>query len=386
VDGEYGPQGKFMLTSAGRQNYEAQRLADLWSATDDNYGPASAMSQVQRGVSAVVSPLYRSVVGEGSGGTDRYGRATGLPRDTGAELDEMSRIAKPDGKYGYAAEMYARGANDVPGESSVYTPEGRSKFIGNEMTTPQGLANATAMNTDYPLANWFQTVGMSAREIPSTIGNYLGGGDENQAENIRALRANYNRTTPVMPDGADPQEFDAIGRQLQSADERMSGYNSAQLGPKFADLYNSTIGQFTGTMDRSYLPPVAEDALELPLESLTDPINAAMNVVAPGASAVKGYLTGGMAGAGGNLIRSLAKVPYRMADDATEEMVQNAGLQSAISGFTDYFFPAQTNPLMGNKNPNDADYEEKKDAAAIQANYDKQDAAKRYGRLLNRNK
>jgi hypothetical protein len=372
---QYGSGSNFMLTSDGRQNYEAQRLLDLWSATDENYGPASTMSQVQRAVGGFTAPIYNTLTGNST-------------RLAGEELDEIGRMSKPDGKYGYAAEMYYRSANDTPGqETSVYTPEGRSKFVDTEMTTPTGLANATMGNTDYPMANWYQSVGMRAREIPNTIGNWLGGGDKNLIQNLQELRRNYNRTTPVMPDGADSQGFTEIGKQLQSADARMSGYNAAQLGPKMADAWNSTIGLIPGLKtDRFYLPDAAVDALDMPIEAITDPINVSMNVMAPGVGAVKGAITGGANRAGNNLIRSLAKIPTRMGDDAIEEAAQGMALASTMSSPFDYFFPPRTNLLMGEKDPNDKDYDAQLKINTEQAKFDQMDAAERYGRMVGRKK
>lgn len=380
MEAEYGPQAKFMLTSDGRQNYEAQRLLDLWSATDENYGPASTMSQAQRAIGGFTAPIYNRLTRNST-------------RLAGEEWDEMGRMSKPDGKYGYAAEMYYRSASDNPEVASVYTPEGRPKYESASMTSPKGLGNAMMMNTDYPLANWYQSVGKYVSELPSTIGNALGGGDTNITRNLRELRNRFNRTTPVAPPGVELSDFRKIGEQLQSADERLSGYNSAQLGPKFADAYNSTpLASISGPMERTYLSPAMQTLLEVPAESVSDPINLAFNLAIPAGGAMMAGVRGGVAGGmmagarqgGGNLIRGLAKSFKRVGGDIVDEQAEALPFGTLTQGFMDYFSPEKNNALLPGSQPTDPDYDQKLQRAAEDANMDKQGAAKRYGELTNR--
>lgn len=381
LESQYGAgEARYMLTQDGRQNHEAQRLLDLWSATGENYLPASGMAQAQRAIGGLVAPAYSAIVGNSN-------------RLMGEQWDDMAKLSRPDGKYEYAAEMYRRGNDDAGDPASVYTAEGRPKYVSADMTSPQGLANAMALNTSYPLASWNQAVTMRGKQIPTVIGNALGGGDANFAENITGLRQSYNQFAPTVPDGADPQEYDRIGKLAQSADERMSGYNAAQLGPAVADGYNATAGKAFGNINRFYLPPVAEDLMELPVEAVTDAPNMAMNAAFPGASAAVGAAkkaaTGSVkavaARAGGDLIRSLAKVPSRMGDDLFEESTTGMGINSAVSGNPfSYFYPPKDNKMMGNEDPNAPGYDKKLDAASVQARQDQMDAARSYGEMIGR--
>lgn len=388
---QYGPEAKFVLNADGRQNYEAQRLLDLWSANDDNYAPASTMSQVQRAVGGFVSPIYGMMTGKASG-YDRYGIPTGLPRNAGEEWDEMALMSRPDGKYQYAAEVYGRSANDNPEAASVYTPEGRPKYEAVNPTSPMGLANMTTMNADFPLANAYQSNTKRVLEIPSTIGNALGGGDENQAQNLAELRNRVYRTTPVAPAGASMDEFRRVAQQLDSADKRLAGYNSAQLGPKFADLYNATpLATFTGKAQREFLSPAMQTLLEVPAESITDPINVAFNAAFPIAGAVRGAIGAGRAGlgamakqGGADLIRGLSKSLKRMGGDAVDEQVESAGIGSAFTGLGNYITPERHTLLMPGVEATDPQLNEKVQVAAEQANMDKQEAAAAYGRMINR--
>jgi hypothetical protein len=373
---QYGSDAEWRLTEGGQKNYDAQRVAELWSATQDDYTPASTMSQVARAVGGGVTKAYDAMV---PGSIPKAGQA----------WKEMGMINQPDGKYEYAARLYDRGAQH-PG--NVYTAEGLPKYGTVDPTTAAGLGNATALNQSFPLAAWYQQVGAPIREVANWMGNDREYGDPNMVRNLRELRAGFNRVTPVVPDGVDPQAFQTMGQKLSGADQRLSGWTSAYGGPAFADAYNATLGKVTGQMDRTYLSPFAQTMAEIPAEIVGDPVNAAFNVVLPVASGIKGAITGGIAGGarqaamqgGGSLIRKLASAPKRSLDDIIEENVEGLGFGSAVAGIQSYFSPEKKNLLMGEADPNDPGYDKKLEEASVQARTEQMDAAREYGDAVGR--
>lgn len=373
---QYGSDAEWRLTEGGQKNYDAQRVAELWSATQEDYQPASTMAQVARAVGGSAAKAYNALV------------PASIPK-AGQALTDMGMINKPDGKYEYAARIYAR-AGQNPG--NVYTEEGLPKYATVDPTTPAGLGAATSLNQSFPLAAWYQQVGGPIREVANYLGNDREYGDPNMVRNLRELRAGFNRVTPVVPDGVEPQAFQQMGQKLAGADQRLSGWTSAYAGPKFADAYNATLGKLTGPTKRTYLSPFAQTMAEIPAEIVGDPINAAFNVALPAVSGVKGMITGGIAGGarqaamqgGGNLIRQLATIPKRSLDDMVEENVEGIGFGSAIDGITSYFSPEKKNLLMGEADPNDPNYDRKLEEASVQARTEQMDAAREFGEAVGR--
>lgn len=390
VRSQYGGSAEYMLTGAGKKNHEAQRVAELWSAQDEGYAPASTFSQVQRALAPVFAYPYNAVTGNSN-------------RLVEEPWDEMAMISRPDGKLEYAASVYARGAGDEAKEGpvSVYTPEGRAKQgIYDPSSNPMGLVNALNENQSFAPGWMRQNVGDRMLEAGNEIGNYLGGGDSNMIANLRGLRQAYNRITPVRPDHIPEDTFQRLGQQAKGATTELRGWASAKLGPQLSDLENATLqramqigtmGQFGGDKGRSYLSPAASAVVETPGEMLADPTNLMFNAAAPLVGAAKGGINGAIRGgvrsaalgAGDDMIRSFAKAPTRMMDDFVDEsVVEGPALNAATSSFGDYFRPEQENLLMGKADPNAPGFDARVEQKAIDARQRQMEAASEYGQLM----
>jgi hypothetical protein len=120
------------------------------------------------------------------------------------------------------------------------------------------------------------------------------------------------------------------------------------------------MGSVLPKAQRQYLSPFANTVLSVPGESLSDPLNLAFNVTTgPLAGATYGAFKGGMSGAGNHLIRGLVKMGTRSIDDAVEETVEDAALIGpTTTGPTDFFASERDNLMMGDKDPNDPDYDQ----------------------------
>jgi hypothetical protein len=353
---QFGDNADYMLSPGQRQNHEALRVTELLSAADTNYEPASGFSQAARYIGGALGPAIdavRSVTTE-PGVYD--------PRRTGEAWDEASLISQPDGKYSYAAERWQRGQGDQGSmtDMNVYTPEGRAKYGAYDPTTIAEVANASQVNTAFPLASAY-TYTAPVRELPMLLGTALAGEDPfNLASGLNDMRQGGNRITPVIPRGMDAAEFERQTRSLKDADTRMEGWNSAYFGPKFADAYNATLGAVLPKASRTYLSPGGNTLFGVPGESLSDPLNLAFNVAGgPVYGAARGALTGTAGAAGNHMIRGLVRMASRSADDAVEETIEDSAFVGpATTGIKDFFAPEQNNLMMGNKDPNDADYDQ----------------------------
>lgn len=347
---QFGDNANYILTPGQKQNHEALRVHELFSATDENYEPASTMSQVGRYVGGFFGPaidMVRSVTSE-PGVYDA--------RRSGEAWDEAALIAQPDGKYGYAAYRWQSGQQPDSEYPSVFTPEGRSKFNAYDPTTMQGLANASQMNTSFPYARGYNNLA-AVRELPMHIGMAMGGQDAGLESGLRNMRLRSNSIVPVVPEGMSEREFRDATEKLRDADTKMDGWASAYFGPKFADARNAVL---PGRANRTYLSPFANTLLSVPGEALGDPGNVVMNVVGgPVLGAARGAIRGGMSGGAKGALRGLVASTASMKGDAVEETAEDAAVMGPLlSGPRAFFEPEKGNLMMGDKNPNDPDYDE----------------------------
>lgn len=377
---QFGDNANYLLTPGQKRNHDALRVAELFSATDENYEPASTMSQVGRYVGGFFGPIIdagRSVTTE-PGVYD--------PRRTGEAWDDAALIAKPQGKYGYAANRWQAGQQPDSEYTSVFNAEGQSKFNAYDPTTMRGLANASQMNTSFPYARAYTALA-PVRELPMHIGLALGGKDAGAIDGLRNLRMRSNSIVPVVPKGMSEPEFRNVTDQLRDADTKMDGWTSAYFGPKFADAVNTATGQVFGKMPRTYLSPFANALLSVPGESLGDPANLVMNVATgPVAGAAFGGLRGGAAGMAKGALKGLVTGAVRMKGDAIEETAEEAAVMGPMmSGIGEFLSPEKDNLMMGDKNPNDKDYDqqlERKTQGAMDARLGAMDAWNRSQKRL----
>lgn len=375
----HGDNADYMMNAVQRQNHEAQRVHELFSATEDGYSPASTSAQIYRYLGGTFGPLVdmvRNVTSE-PGVYD--------PRRTGEAFDDAALISRPDGKYAYAAYRWADGEKNrgTANDASVYTPEGRSKFNKYDPTDPAGQANATEINTSFPYTrgkNNLKFVG----EFPVNFGNALAGG-ENMVGALRDLRDKGNRITPIVPEGMDPKEFERVTRSLQDSDQKMDGWVSAYYGPKVADAWNSVVPKALGDnykASRMYMSPSADMMANLLGESFGDPVNAVFNVATgPVGGALMGLARGGVKGAATGAAKGAVRGVARGWDDAIEEGAEQGIVTGPIlSGITDWFKPMKDNLLMGEKDPNDADYDQKLQENTQDALSKRYEAARSYNR------
>jgi hypothetical protein len=216
------------------------------------------------------------------------------------------------------------------------------------------------MNTSFPLAQAYTALA-PIRELPMLMGTAAGGDDPLELQaGLNAMRQGGNRITPVIPEGMKAGQFEDQTKALQQADTGMDGWNSAYFGPKSADAWNATMGSVLPKAQRQYLSPFANTVLSVPGESLSDPLNLAFNATTgPIAGAAYGAAKGGVFGAGKHLIRGLVKMGTRSLDDAVEETAEDAALIGpTTTGVKDFFAPERDNLMMGDKDPNDPDYDQ----------------------------
>ena len=394
---------RFRLTDEGSQNYKAQRLADLWSASSEGYAPGSTSSQFMRAVGGVVAPAYNRLSAMMREGLVDGFMDQSVNRNQGDYYDEMRLISEPDGKFAYASEMYWRGAGDNENQSKdIYTPEGRAKFVNADPTNPVGLVNATTENESYPLSQAYQFLGQFARpqEAAVAFGDALGinsgTGEQPSFEAERDLRNRYARTTPVVPDGVDPETLRRLGGNYVDADNALQDWRSATYGPAWADAYNATpFANVFGKAERTYLSPAGDMIAGVPEELVRDPINAAVNIGSLATGGVSGMVGGAFKGAAESGIRSLAggglkgfgrgltkrlsQFPGRFLDDAVEEGVEGTAVIGPImSGVSDFFTPMSQNELMPGVDANDPDYWKKYNENATDAMYRRKKAAEEW--------
>lgn len=373
-----GDNAYHQVTPETRQNLEAQRVSELLSARDEfnamsgspGYMPASQFAQVMRGIGGTFGPYVdavRSVTTEpGALRLDRLGEAH----------EDMAKMAEPDGKYGFAADVWERGQREqgTPQDLNTYDADGRAKYLTHDPTTPQGLASVTSQNTSFPVARGYANLA-PVREFATNLGFAMGGGNTS-AEGIRQMRLMGNATQQVTPAGMSPEDARSNFAKLDNADRAMEGWISASHGPGFADAYNSTIGAVTGdSIPRSYASPFYTSILETPGEMLGDPTNLVMNLTTgPLAGAAFGSVKGGATGAAKGAVRGIGRMATQYGDDIVEEAgAENALLNGPMHGFVSFFSPERDNLLMGAKDPNDADYDSKFQQAtddALQARQD----------------
>lgn len=392
---EYGRDAEFRLTPEGKQNHEALRVSELWSAQDENYAPATPFAQLQRGLAPILAYPYNAITGAATYAAQNPVSTFLNPasafsgnsnRNVGEPWDEMAMISRPDGKLEYAAHMYGRSATS---DNNVYDPEGRARYARYDMSgSPVGLVTATNENQSFPFAWWKQNVGFPFAEVANYIGNREAGGDSNYGRNIAELRRAVNRITPVVPDGVDPNAVRRAGDKLTHATHAQTGYASAVLGPKVADAANA-VGI---PAHRMYLSPAAQTFVETPTEMFGDLGNALMSVALPVTGGLIGAAKGGMAGGlkaaakmgGVAASRSAAATAGRFIDDVTEEQIEGGALNTAVQGFGDYFAPEKTNMLMGNRDPNSKGFDEAVHAESAKQRGAQMEAAQEYGKAIGR--
>lgn len=380
MENDYGYDANYRVGDRSRINHDALRISELWSATSNNYPPATTMAQVQRGIGGLIAPVYNTITGNSN-------------RLMGEPFDDIAKMRETDGKYGYAADVYYRsqGDDESLGPTSVFTPAGRAKFGEYDpQNSPIGLGNTMMENTSFPYAAMAQRLRAIDPTDAAGLAQTLTQSPENTSL-ISELRNRSQRITPVVPDNVDPKEFREVAGEQQGADTKLSGFRSAYAGPKFADLYNATIGKVTGNkMDRTYLSPFGDTIASVPGQAIADPANLVANMIpiagAAGYGAVKGALTGGYKGAVTGALLSGGKraltAPLRLAGDAAEELKESAIIEAPMhESIMDYFTPEKTNLLMGKKDPNDADYDTELDRNTTTQMMRLQKSAKDYGKL-----
>jgi len=380
MEGEYGSGANYRIGDRGRINHDALRVSELWSATSNNYPPATTMAQVQRGIGGLIAPIYNTVTGNSN-------------RLMGEPFDDISKMRETNGKYGYAADVYYRsqGDDEALGPTSVFTQAGRAKFGEYDpQNSPIGLGNTMMENTSFPYASMSQRLRAIDGTDAGGLAQRLAVGPEEYGM-ISDLRNRGQRITPTIPDGVDKNKFKKFSDQQKEADTSLSGWRSAYAGPKLADLYNSTIGKVAGKTDRTYLSPFGDTVASVPGQAVADPANLFFNAIPVAGSvaygAAKGALTGGTAGAAkGALIsglKSALRTPLRLGEDAAEEIKESAIIEAPMhQNIMDYFSPEQENLLMGKKNPNDADYDNEFNRKSINQMKKLQEAGKGYSGLL----
>ncbi len=368
----------YRLTKDGAQNHRAMRVAELFSASDEGYAPATGFSQLTRAVGGTMGPLINRVRGV-SDSIDRRNAE-------GTAFDDMREIGSTYGKFGYAANLYNAAGQGDP--QDVYAPDGTAKYYGYDPTNQTGLAQAT-YNTAFPVGRMYNNTA-PVREVALHMGEWLAGRDPaSTAQNIRQLRRSHNAITPTVADGIDPEQQRAAGEQLEDADARMEGMMSATLGPKFADVTNAVLGT---NVPREYLSPAMDTLLQVPAESMSDPINLGFNLLAPGtagmiAGGTRGAAVGGLTnvvkGAGKGLLAGLKTAPVRMGDDVVEEMVENNVIAPATMGIGAFFSPEQDNLLMQGYegDPNTPGFDQEVERRHLEARENQINAADAYGRM-----
>lgn len=374
--------GRFQVTEDGMQNMKAQRLTDLWSATDDSYSAAGIFPQAARFVGGVASPAYNRLSAIFSRGLVDGMLANDVNRNMPSQFTDMAKMMEPDGKLAYAAQMYARGAGE---NTSMYTDDGEAKTLASDPTSMRGIAEMAYKNQDYPLAYGYQAMS-PIRNLADSIAN-TGEGDARQ-QKLAELRGRFNRTTPVVPDGMDPEVFKRLGTSLNEAEGKLGGYTSATAGPVFADVYNATgLNKLTGDAKREYASPMFTALLETPGEMVTDPLNLGVNLLGgPVFSGVIGGMSGGAKGglsaAGKQFLKStgsaLAKAPTTIWDDIVDEQVENNAFFGPMGGVQEFISPEATNAMMGDTRADDPEYWKKYFAAGTNTRADLMDIASEY--------
>jgi hypothetical protein len=380
LEQQYGSDAKFFLPPEGMQNHQALRVMELWSAASPDYVPAHTSSQVMRHVAGYTGPIWNAISG-------RPNRQIGQP------WEDAATISSPDGKFQYAADLYRRAdpnasvvdtqsysGPDDPYRTSVFTKDGLPKYYKYDM--PMGLGQFTELNQDFPLAKYKQ----NAKEYVANWGTNLTSDGPFMADaSARAdIRSHRNRTVPTIPDGLTAEQVRRLGDALDQSDSALTGINSSLVGPGFADAYNATLGNVTGPMKRTYPSLFVSSLLDVPSESVTDLPNAVINVAAPFASGALGAAVGGSLKTGGtNFIRTLARTPFRLADDIVEEGAETGVIGAPLAGNVVNFFAKgqDYNTLTGAKNPNDADFWQHRERKAEDAYQGQHDAAKEWRRL-----
>jgi hypothetical protein len=228
----------------------------------------------------------------------------------------------------------------------------------------------------------------SGSGLSQTIGANMEGKDGRQYGNdIAAIKGGHTKITPVVPEGFKAGEFKEIGDQVEEADSKLSGYNSALLGPKSADLYNNTLGALTGRkVDRTYLSPFADEGVSIIGELMTDPIDMGVNAAQVALTGTLGGLSGLRRGATGGILggakagaKGAMNVPRNMIEEMVDENIEGGVIGGPMYGsIWDYFSPQNTNLLMDNKDPNDADYDEEFERRSIDTRSSLYDAQERY--------
>jgi hypothetical protein len=364
---------RYTLTPEGTQNHQALRVSELFSAGDEEYLPSTNVSQAMR----MVTPFIHG------------GRAA----DTA--VSEFVQMGSPEGKYGYAADLYRRaGEGD---QSQVFGKQGEPKNVAYDMKNPLGLAQRM-YNTSFPMAKLYNETA-PVREVGLHIGEVLAGRDPvESAANIRRLRRENRQITPVVPGGVDPAKHRELGEKLDSADTRMEGAMSAWLGPKFADAGNVSVSALNSILpkdqqiapfERTYLSPAASTLLSVPGESFSDPINLVWNIGGAGiGGAIRGGFKQGVMGAARGGVSGVMSAPFRMLDDVGEEMVENNLIAPATMGFTGFISPEKDNLMMqgwkynGRQGtPNDPGHDEEVGRRHVQARQDQMEAGDEYAKL-----
>jgi hypothetical protein len=372
----------YRLTEDGAQNHRAMRVAELFSASDEGYAPATGMSQTARAVGGTFGPLINRVRGV----SDTIDRRNA----EGTAFDDMREIGSTYGKFGYAANLYSAAGQGDP--QDVYAPDGTAKYYGYDPTNQMGLAQSM-YNTSFPMARMYNNTA-PVREVALHTGELLAGRNPAEtAQNLRQLRRGFRSITPTVPDGFDPEQHRALGEKVEQADTRMDGMLSATWGPKFADAANALMAPSAETqMPRTYMSPAFNTLLNVPAESFSDPINLGFNIAVPGvagmiAGGTRGATVGGLTnvvkGTGKGLLSGLKTAPFRMGDDAVEETLENNVIAPATMGFDSFFSPETDNLMMQGYegDPNTPGFDAEVERRHLQAREDQMTAADAYGQM-----
>ena len=359
---EYGANAIHTFTPEGAKNHKALAISNLLDAKDNSQsGFLRGIETAAKTVGGFTQPLWH-LVKEGS-----------LPRDTGGTWGSLGKDPLES-----AAQRWA----DYKGSdgTKAYDEAGKPYFNEYDPTTAIGLGETMQGNQAFPLARFYQNVASPMYDVAQnlTMPNYY-----QDAKSLRALHT----TTPIIPDGVDPKAVKGHLDTFDNATKKLVGYNSANLGRKFADFGNALVGP--NTFKRSYLSPIANMALDLPPEIFGDPLNLAVSAAIPPVAGVMSMIKAAPLGfkaakaAGLNSLgRATLKSPFMIKDDLLGEAATGPAIMAGATGIEGLFTPEKTNALMGDADPNAPGYDERLNEAAIAERERLQGSAAAYGKLV----
>ena len=358
---DYGANAIHTFTPDGARNHKALAISELLDAKDNSQsGFFRGIETAAKTVGGFTQPLWH-LIKEGS-----------LPRDTGGTWASLGKDPLESAAQSWADYRGSDGTN-------AYDPAGKSYFNKYDPTTVRGLEATTQGNQVFPLAKFYQNVASPMYDIAQnvTMPNYY-----QDAKSLRALHT----TTPIIPDGVDPKVAKGHLDTFDNAAEKLTGYNSAYHGRKFADFGNALAGP--NTFKRTYLSPIANMALDLPPEIFGDALNLGVSAAFPPVAGVMSMLKaaplGFKAAKGAGLYslgRATLKAPFTFKDDLLVEGATAPAIMAGATGIEGLFTPEKTNALMGDADPNAPGYDERLNEAAIAERERLQGSAAAYGKL-----